>query len=75
MQRSIFRKAVEVREVHGVTFTPKDLQLKKERRYKRTRDSIVSRIHQLVTGEPVKWSAVPPPLPRADIRFTATLRK
>ena len=54
MQRSIFRKSAEVREAHGVTSIPKDLQLKKERRYKRTRDTIVSKIHQLVTGEPVK---------------------
>jgi len=45
-----------------VSYPSKDLLLKKERRYRRTRDTIVSRIHQLVSGEPVKWFTVPPPL-------------
>ena len=36
---------------------------------------MVSRIIKLVSSEPVNWFAVPPPLTRADLRFTATLRK
>ena len=42
---------------------------------KKSKHSTVSRIHQLVISEPVKWSAVPPPLSKADICFTITLRK
>ena len=42
---------------------------------KKSEHSIVSRIHQLVSGEPVKWSAVPPPLSKSDMCFDHNVAK
>jgi len=36
---------------------------------------MVSRIHQLVSGEPVKWSAVPPPLLKVGYTFYRNVAK
>ena len=44
-------------------------QLNKERSEKKSEDSMVSRIIKLAGSEPSEWSAVPPPLTKADIQF------
>ncbi len=75
LQRSLIQTAKLCEYTPRCQFTPKNLYLEKQRSEKKTGHATVSRIHQLVSSEPVKWSAVPPPLSKADICFTITLRK
>ena len=60
LQRSLIQTATLCEYTPRCQFTPKNLYLKKERSEKKSGHAIVSRMHQLVSGEPVKWSAVPP---------------
>ena len=75
LQRSLIQTATLCEYTPRCQFTPKNLYLKKERSEKKSGHAIVSRIHQLVSGEPVKWSAVPPPLMKDGYTFYHNVAK
>ena len=54
LQRSLIQTATLFEQSPRRQFTPKNLYLEKERSEKKSEHAIVSRIHQLVSGEPVK---------------------
>ena len=54
LQRSLIQTATLCEYTPRCQFTPKNLYLKKERSEKKSGHAIVSRMHQLVSGEPVK---------------------
>ena len=75
LQRSLIQTATLCEYTPRCQFTPKNLYLKKERSEKKSGHAIVSRKHQLVSGEPVKWSAVPPPLMKDGYMFYHNIAK
>ena len=54
LQRSLIQTATLFEHIPRRQFIPKKIYLEKERSEKRSEHAIVSRIHQLVSGEPVK---------------------